>query len=137
MTDWSFEYSFNVDEKNRVIYVKIHGIWKAETARSYHQEFKKEVAPILGKPWAKLIDLTNWKTSYPDMIKVIGEHMEWSRNNDVALSLYVLNNPSTFRQLNEMFTSGGTKEISQTFRTMAEAEQFLKENWINKKNKGE
>ncbi len=137
MTDWSFEYSFNVDEKNRVIYVKIHGIWKAETARSYHQEFKKEVAPILGKPWAKLVDLTNWKTSYPDMIKVIGEHMDWSRNNDVALSLYVLNNPSTFRQLNEMFTSGGTKEISQTFRTMAEAEQFLKENWINKKNKGE
>ena len=137
MTGWSFEYSFNLDEKNRVIYVKIHGIWKAETARKYHQEFKKEVQPILGKPWAKLVDLTNWKTSYPDMIKVIGEHMDWSRNNDVALSLYVLNNPSTFRQLNEMFTSGGTKEISQTFRTMAEAEKFLKENWINKKDKGE
>ncbi len=133
MSTWSLEYSFDVDKKNRVIYAKVFGIWKAETAAAYHADFKAEAQPIIGKPWAKLIDLTNWKTSYPEVIDIIGQHMEWSRDNNVAMSLYVLNNPSTFRQLHQMFTAGGTKEISQTFRTLAEAEQFLRDNWLNKK----
>ncbi|HVP06467.1 MAG TPA: hypothetical protein VMS71_01395 [Candidatus Acidoferrum sp.] len=133
MSTWSLEYSFDLDKKNRVIYAKVFGIWKRETAAAYHADFKAEVQPIIGKPWAKLIDLTNWKTSYPEVIDIIGQHMEWSRENNVAMSLYVLNNPSTFRQLHQMFTAGGTKEISQTFRTLGEAEQYLKENWLNKK----
>jgi hypothetical protein len=136
MSKWSLEYSFDVDVKNRIIYAKVFGSWKADTARGYSDDFRVEVQPILGKPWAKLIDLTNWKTSYPDVIKIIGDHMEWSRKNDVALSLYVLNNPSTFRQLHQMFSAGGTKEISMTFRTLAEAEAYLKENWLDAKKRG-
>lgn len=132
---WSLEYSFDVDRKNAVIYVKIHGIWKPATAESYHEDFKEEVAPILDRPWAKLIDLTNWRTSYPGVIDVIGKHMDWCRKRNLAYALYVLNNPSTFRQLHEMFTAGGTKEVSQTFRTNEEAMLFLKSNWINKQNK--
>jgi hypothetical protein len=136
MSGWALEYSFELDRKNAIIYAKVFGIWKADTARSYHEDFKREVEPIVGKPWAKLIDLSNWRTSYPEVVDIVGEHMEWSRLNNVALSLYVLNNPSTFRQLHEMFTSGGTKEISQTFRTYEEAESFLRDNWLNKKKKG-
>ncbi len=133
MTTWSLEYSFDVDKKNRVIYVKAFGIWKADIARSYVEDFKTEVQPIIGKPWAKLIDLSSWKTSYPDVVEIIGSHMDWSRNNNVAMSLYVLNNPSTFRQLHLAFSAGRTKEISQVFRTLAEAELFLKENWLARK----
>jgi len=133
MSRWALEYSFDVDEDNAIIYAKVFGIWKADTARGYHEDFKVEAAPILGKPWAKVIDLTNWKTSFPEVIKIIGEHMAWSRANNEALSLYVLNNPSTFRQLQEMFDVGRTKGISQTFRTYTDAEKYLKEHWINKK----
>lgn len=135
MPGWSLEYSIEVDEKNAIIYAKVHGIWKAQTAHDYHADFKEAVAPLLGKPWAKLIDLSNWRTSYPEVIDIIGQHMEWSRQNGVALSLYVLNNPSTFRQLHEMFTAGRTKEISQTFRTHQEAQIFLREHWFSKQNK--
>ncbi|MFZ1683960.1 MAG: hypothetical protein WAU88_07480 [Candidatus Zixiibacteriota bacterium] len=135
MSGWALEYSFEVDEKNAIIYAKVFGIWKADTARSYHDDFKTEVEPIVKQPWAKLVDLSNWRTSYPEVIDIIGEHMEWSRLNGVALSLYVLNNPSTFRQLHEMFTAGGTKEISMTFRTHAEAELYLKDNWFDKKKR--
>jgi hypothetical protein len=134
MSRWALEYSFDVDEENAIIYAKIFGIWKADTARNYHDDFKAEVVPLLGKPWAKVIDLCNWRTSFPEVIRIIGEHMSWSRANNVAMSLYVLNNPSTFRQLQEMFDAGGTKSVSQTFRTYADAEKFLKEHWINKKH---
>lgn len=134
MAGWSLEYSFDVDEKNAIIYAKVHGIWKKQTAINYHEDFKEEVKPILDRPWAKLIDLSNWRTSYPEVIEVIGRHMDWSRQHNVALSIYVLNNPSTFRQLHEMFTVGGTKEVSLTFRTHEEAALYLLTNWINKRN---
>lgn len=137
MSGWALEYSFDVDRKNAIIYAKVFGIWKADTARNYHEDFKKEVEPIVKKPWAKLIDLSNWRTSYPEVIDIIGEHMEWSRLHNVALSLYVLNNPSTFRQLHEMFSAGGTKEISQTFRTHEEAEAYLRDHWFDKKKRVE
>jgi hypothetical protein len=133
MSAWSLEYSFDVDVKNRIIYEKIDGIWKDSTAEDYHRDFKEEVQPLLKKPWAKLVDLRGWKTSYPAMVTVIGEHLKWCKTNNMVLSLNVLNNPSTFRQLNEMFRHARTKDISHTFRTYEEAEKFLKENWLQKK----
>jgi hypothetical protein len=136
MNAWSLEFSFRVDADNSIIYAKIHGMWKAETAKSYHEEFKAEVSPLIGNPWAKLVDLTNWRTSYPEVSMIIGRHMAWSRQNGCVLSIYVLNNPSTFRQLNQMFSKGGIKEVAVTFRTMAEAEKHIRENWINRRGSG-
>jgi len=63
MASWSLEYTIDVDEKNAIVYVKVYGQWQAETAERYHAEFKKEMEPLLGEPWAKVVDVTNWKTS--------------------------------------------------------------------------
>ena len=130
MSSWSLEYTIDVDLENAVVYAKIYGRWRAETAESYHAALKKEAQPLMGRPWAKVIDLTNWKTSRQEVTEVIGKHMAWSVENGVGLQIYVINNTSTYRQLNEMFDKGDAREVSQTFRTMAEAEQYLKENWI-------
>jgi len=127
------EFSFDVDEENRIIYEKIYGLWKAPTAEAYHEAFVKAVQPLVGKPWAKLVDLTNWKTSYPQVVDKIAEHLQWCKENNMVLSVNVLNNISTYRQLNEMFTEGGTTSISKTFRTRGEAEEFLEKNWISRK----
>jgi len=132
MTGWSLEYSFDVDKANAVIYEKIHGIWKAETASKYHEDFKEEVKPLVESQWVKVVDLSNWRTSYPEVIELIGQHLEWCFNNNMVMSLNILNNPSTFRQLHQMFKIGDTKNISHTFRTHAEAEKFLKENWLER-----
>ena len=130
MVSWSLEYTIDVDEKNAIVYVKVHGQWKTETAENYHADFKRDMEPLLGQPWAKIVDVTNWKTSRNEVTAVIGKHMAWSKANGVALSLYVINNVSTFRQLNEMFTKGGTKAVSQTFRTYEEAEAYLRKHWF-------
>jgi hypothetical protein len=135
MASWSLEYTIDVDEENAIIYVRVYGQWKAEMAERYHEDFKEAMAPLLGKPWAKVVDLSNWKTSRNEVTGVIGKHMAWSKANKVALSIYVINNVSTFRQLNEMFTKGGTKQVSQTFRTYEEPEQFLKKHWFKNKPK--
>lgn len=133
MVDWSFEFSFEVDRKNHIIYEKIYGLWKKETAEEYHRQFTVEVAPLIKKPWAKLVDLLNWKTSYPEVIALLGDHLVWCRENNMQLSINVIDNTSTFRQLSKMFSGGGTEGISRTFRNRSQAEQFLREFWIKEK----
>lgn len=133
MASWRLEYTIDVDEEQSVVRVKIYGQWRRDTAESYHSDFKKEMGPLLGRPWAKLVDLSNWKTSRDEVTEVIGKHMAWSRQNDISLSLYVINNTSTYRQLNEMFTKGGTKDVSHTFRSVDEAERFLEQHWYQRR----
>ena len=45
----------------------------------------------------------------------------------MAWSVNIISNPITYRHLLKMFDKGGTKGISKTFRTRAEAEAFLRE----------
>ncbi|MDZ4723940.1 MAG: hypothetical protein SGI97_08575 [candidate division Zixibacteria bacterium] len=130
MSAFSFDYTIDVDADKAVVYVKIFGMWKAETARAYHEEFKSSSLELINRPWAKVVDLSNWKTSYDEVTGIIGKHMIWSQENNCQMSLYVLNNTSTFRQLNEMFRKGRTQEVSNTFRTFAEAVAYLKANWL-------
>ena len=131
---WNFEYSFDVDLENRLIYEKIYGIWRLETAQAYYEEFKAEVAELIKHPWAKLIDLSSWKTADNQVIEVIGRHLEWAREHNMVWSVNIIDNPVTFAHLMRMFEKGGTKEISKTFRTLAEGEKFLRSEGFDAKS---
>jgi hypothetical protein len=125
MSGWRFEYSIDADVSNRIVYEKILGVWRVATAENYERDFKEEVSELIKKPWAKFIDLSNWKIGYPEIVDIIGRHLEWCREHNMVWSVNIISNPPTFRQLQQMFSRGGTKEISRTFRTRAEAESFL------------
>ena len=127
MDRWQFEYTLDADVENSIMYEKIYGIWRIETADSYYNDFKKEARELIKKPWAKFIDLSNWKTSSPEVIEKIGEHLDWCHKNNMAWSINIINNPVTYSQLQKMFNKGGTKDISRTFRSRDEAERFLKD----------
>lgn len=129
MTGWSLEFSIEIDQPRRLVQVRIYGIWKGSHADAYHQEFEEKARVLFGKPWAKLVDLTGWKTSYPETTQRVAEHMHWCHKHDNVLSIYVVNNPSTFRQLREMIARGGTTQEAQVFKTMVEAEKYLAEKW--------
>ncbi|MEZ5360370.1 MAG: hypothetical protein R3F48_16260 [Candidatus Zixiibacteriota bacterium] len=124
---FSLNYTIDIDEPRRTMVVKIYGVWKRETARSYHEDFKQIVQPLLGQEWAKIINLTNWKSSYPEMIKVIGEHMRWSQENGNTVAVYIIENPITKNQLKKMFSAGSTKSISRMVRSPEEADRILAE----------
>ncbi len=125
MTGWSLEYGIDVDLPNRIIYEKIFGVWRVETAESYIEDFQEEVVDLIKKPWAKMVDLSNWKIGYPEIVELIGKHMEWCREHNMVWSVNVINNPPTYRQLHQMIAKGGIKSISKTFRTRVESEAFL------------
>lgn len=121
-------FTIEADPDRKIIREKIYGIWKEETANDYYREFMETAKPLLKGPWAKLIDLRNWKSSYPEIIEIIGQHLKWCRENGMVYSVNVIDNPVTLSQLKRMFGIGGTEEISRVFRTVEEADRFLKEN---------
>jgi len=131
MSGWHLEYDIDVDEENNLVYEKIFGVWRIATAEAYKEDYEEEVASIIDRPWSKLIDLSNWKTAYPEVIDIVGEHLGWCREHNMQWSVNVINNPVTYGQLLRMFDRGKTKESSRTFRTHAEAEKFLAEQGYN------
>jgi hypothetical protein len=133
MDGWSLEYNIDVDKERRLVLVKIFGAWRERHAHEYHEDFEKEAGILFKKPWARLVDLSSWKTSFPGVVEAIAEHMRWCHEHNNVLTIYVLNHPSTFRQLNEMIEKGGIKQEAQVFRTMKEAEDYLAANWPPKK----
>lgn len=124
----SMNFTIDADTKRHLIVEKIYGTWTIETAREYHQEFMKVAQPLLNEKWAKIINLSNWKSSYPEMIGIIGNHLKWCRENGMVLSVNIIENPVTISQLKKMFTIGGTIGISRLVRSPEEAEKVLKEN---------
>jgi hypothetical protein len=124
----SLHYNIDIDAQRRLVISKIYGIWKEETARDYHEDYKKIVKPLLTGPWSKLTLLTNWKSSYPEIIEIIGEHMRWCHENGAVFSLYVIDNPITTNQLNRMIEKSNAAQIARLFKTLDEANKFLKEN---------
>ncbi len=125
---FSMHYTIEVDPERRVIQEKIYGTWKKETAESYHEEYMRVAAPLVGSRWAKVVNLTNWKSSYPEIIKVVGEHLRWCRENGMIISINIIDNPITKNQLKRMFAIGSTAKISRIVRSREDAEKVLVEN---------
>lgn len=126
----SFSLNFHIEAnlERRVIYEKIYGLWKKETAVEYHEEFMRVAEPLIKGKWAKLINLSNWKTSYPEINAIVGEHLRWCRENGMVLSINVIENPITKTQLKKMFTAGGTGPISKLVRSQEDGEKLLTQN---------
>lgn len=125
---FSMHFTVDLDLDRKVIYEKIYGTWKKDTAEAYHEEFLKVAGPVVGQRWAKVVNLTNWKSSYPDIIKVVGEHLRWCRENGMVISINIIDNPITKTQLKKMFAIGGTAKISKIVRSREDAERILVEN---------
>jgi len=124
----NMSYTIEADEERRVITEKIYGIWKKDTAENYHTDFIETAEPLLKGKWAKLINLCNWKPSYPEVVEIISDHLEWCHANGMVLAINVIDNPITINQLKKMFQGGGTAEISKIVKTIQEGEKILREN---------
>lgn len=124
----SMHYNIDVDQDRKLVTAKIYGIWKEETAKNYHEDYKKAVQPLLKERWARLTFLTNWKSSYPEIIEVLGNHMRWCYENGAVYSIFIIDNPVTTRQLRQMIGKADEKDHAKLFRTAGEAEKFLQEN---------
>ena len=124
---FSLNFTIDVDAERKIVMEKIYGTWKKETATSYDEAYRKAAEPLLGEKWAKVVNLTNWKVSYPDIIEMVGQHLRWCRQNGMVLSVNIIDNPVTTNYLKKMFSFGATEDISVIVRTPEEAQKILAE----------
>jgi hypothetical protein len=118
-------YNIDVDTERKLVITKIYGIWKPETAKEYVEEYQELVKPLLDDKWARLSILTNWKSSYPEIIEIIGGHMRWCLGHGAQWITYVIDNPVTVNQLRKIINIGDTEKKARMFKTLKEAEHFL------------
>jgi hypothetical protein len=124
----SFHYNIDIDTKRKIAVAKIYGIWKKETALEYHEEYMDAIKPLTVGKWAKLTNLTNWKSSYPEIIEVLGEHLQWCHKNGAVYSVYAIDNPVTLRQLKKLIEESGINSAAKIFPSYSEADRFLRNN---------
>lgn len=124
----SFNFTVDSEPERNLMVAKIYGIWKKETAEAYQEEYMETAKPFIGKKWARLTNLSNWKSSYPEIIDILGEHMHWCQENGAIYSVYIIDNPVTHSQLSKMIKKGNVSTITKVFRTYEEGDRFLKKN---------
>lgn len=124
----SFNFTVDSEPERNLMIAKIYGIWKKETAEAYLQEYMETAEPFLGKKWARITNLSNWKSSYPEIVDILAVHMQWCQENGAVYSVYIIDNPVTHSQLSKMIKKGNVSAITKVFRTFEEGDRFLKKN---------
>ncbi len=97
-----------------------------ETALEYHEEYIETVEPLTKGKWSKITNLTNWKSSYPDIIQVLGDHLHWCHDNGAEYSVFAIEDPVTMRQLKALIEKSKVAGAALIFKSIKEADKFLK-----------
>jgi hypothetical protein len=74
--------SFQMEVIDQTLVVKCFDAWNTETVVRMCKEYKELVKTIKDKPWACLVDLSQWELSTPDMWEKIDELNEWANQNN-------------------------------------------------------
>lgn len=120
--DSSGLYVIDFDVNKRISVEKNMGLWSKEDYLRYHNDYVTKIGPLLGgKPWAKLVDITEYKTS--DIADVMAKHAEWMLQNNARYAAIIVSSAIAKMQVN-MVVSG--KFEQKAFSTQAEAIEWLK-----------
>jgi len=69
---------YTIEVLRQVMIVRAYGSWNWETANEYCEEYRKFVLMLSDKPWACLVDLSQWELSTPDIWPLIDETNAWA-----------------------------------------------------------
>ena len=72
---------FKIEVIDQILIVRCFESWNIETVIKMCQEFKKHAEEINDKPWACLVDLSQWELSCPQMWDEIEKLNRWSNEN--------------------------------------------------------
>lgn len=74
--------SFDMKIISQTLVIKCFDSWNYETVSRLCIEYKELAKKINNKPWACLVDLTQWELSTPDMWDQIDELNQWGNINN-------------------------------------------------------
>lgn len=74
--------SFKLQIVDQTLVVQCFGSWNLETVLRMCKEYKVLAEQISDKPWACLVDLSQWELSTPEMWDEIDKLNEWGNENN-------------------------------------------------------
>jgi len=74
--------SFDMDVDGQVIVVKVYGAWNFETTSRWCDEYKQHIDAIKNKPWTRLMDLSLWELTTPDVWELVDKVNHWANSNN-------------------------------------------------------
>lgn len=67
---------FDIQLRGNILFVKAWGAMNAEAESLVYDTVLDAIAPLKGRPWAFLIDSTEWELGTPEFAQKLSEHME-------------------------------------------------------------
>ena len=83
--------SFKLKIVDQTLVVQCFGSWNLETVLRMCKEYKELVEQINDKPWACLVDLSQWELSTPEMWDEIDKLNEWGNDNNQRYEAVICN----------------------------------------------
>ena len=81
--------SFKLSVIDRVIIIEAIGAWNYEAAVVFANEYKKRIEQLNKRPWACLIDLTNWELFTPEASDYLDDINRWAERNNQRFEVVV------------------------------------------------
>ncbi|MEI6895947.1 MAG: hypothetical protein V5786_00395 [Psychromonas sp.] len=73
---------FKMEIIKQTLIIECFDAWNIETVLRHCAEYKELVRKINDKPWASLVDLSQWELAIPEMWDEIKELNEWANINN-------------------------------------------------------
>lgn len=75
--------AYQLTLENRTVWVKANGIVTVRSAGDYQRDLKQLVQPLLGSPWALVMDVRSWRPSPLAVIDILKELTLWCFANQL------------------------------------------------------
>lgn len=78
------QQAYQIRLESRTVWVKPKGIITVLSAKDYQHDLQQLAQPLIGTPWAMVMDLTNWKPSPLPVVEVLKQITLWCFANQLT-----------------------------------------------------
>ena len=117
--------SYQIQLIGQVISTKLIGQWNYETTEHYVNDALAQAKLISDKPWACLIDLTEWELWTPDVWPLLEEANRWSAANNQKYEATITKMATHERVLEKTDEGFSGGVITQVFDNHQKALEWL------------
>lgn len=122
---------YTISTDGQVVYTKLSGQWDDNTSKNYLDDVKSECELVSDKPWALIVDMTEWKFVSPEGLEVGNEfnNSEFDRSNQ-EIEIWICTR-SFYKIVLSRVTHLPEDTIFKVFPTMDEAKEYLRNSKFN------
>jgi hypothetical protein len=114
--------------EQRTLWVKAIGVWTSRDISEYIRDFRTTVQPVIGAPWALVLDVRQWQTSPKEIFAGVTDNSIWCVKHHLTHVIALL--PAD-HVIGWQFLKATSIDMPETLvRQRADSEQEARDNLI-------